>query len=57
VSWQKLQQDGLQHENVLVEVIHSVPFFACTCTKPGLTSDDDSWVGGSGWDGQIDNEH
>jgi len=40
-----LQQYESQHEKVFVEALHSVPSFCCTCTKPGLKSNDNSWVG------------
>jgi len=53
-SRHKLQWNGLQLENVLVGHIRAVPSYACTGTKLGLTSKDDSWVGeGNGIDGQT----
>jgi len=40
-----------------VEVVPSVPSFACSCTKPGLKSNGNSWVGvGNGRHGLLDNE-
>jgi len=46
------------NSEVAVEVVPSVPFFAGTCTKPGLKSNGDSWVGvGNGRDGLLDNEY
>ena len=53
-SGHKLQQNGLQLENVFVGHIRAVPSYACTGTELGLTSKDDSWVGeGHGIDGQT----
>ena len=53
-SGHKLQQNGLQLENVFVGHIRAVPSYACTGTELGLTSKDDSWVGeGNGIDGQT----
>jgi len=50
----KLQQNGLQSENVLVGCIRAVPSYACTGTKLGLTLKDNSWVGeGNGIDVQT----
>ena len=50
----KLQHNGLQLENVFAGHIGTVLSYACTGTKLGLTSKDDSWVGeGNGQDGQT----
>jgi len=46
------------NSEVPVEVVPSVSSFACTYTKPGLKSNDNSWVGqGNGRDGLLDNEY
>jgi len=53
-SWHKLQQNGLQLENVLAGCTDTVPSYTCTRTKLCLMSKDDSWVGeGNGIDGQT----
>jgi len=46
------------NSEVSIEVVPSVSSFACTCTKPGLKSNNNSWVGvGNDRDGLLDNEY